>query len=143
MLEQDVCTTGVGLYPKGALINHSCTPNAMQSFTEQQVTFTALQPIAPGTEVTISYIELAATQAERRQQLLEQYYFDTDSSTEVEATFQCSYPPFALLPLPHEMLHTDKPFLDLGEEATANTWSGAPMESQVAPLEQQINAKAV
>ena len=55
----------------------------MQSFKKQQVIFTALQPIAPGTEVTISYIELAATRAERRQQLLEQYYFDIDSDLQV------------------------------------------------------------
>lgn len=67
---------GVGLFPTGALINHSCTPNAMQSFRQQQVTFKALQPIVPGAEITISYIELAATHAERRQQLSEQYYFD-------------------------------------------------------------------
>ena len=50
----------------------------MQSFSQQQISFTALQPIAAGTEVAISYIELAATRAERRQQLLGQYYFDID-----------------------------------------------------------------
>ena len=74
---------GVGLFPIGALINHSCSPDAMQSFQGQQVTFTALQDIAPGAEITISYIELAATRAERRQQLLEQYYFDIDSAHQV------------------------------------------------------------
>lgn len=71
---------GVGLFPTGALINHSCTPNAIQSFKQQQIIFTALQSIAPGAEISISYIELAATRAERRQQLLEQYYFDIDSN---------------------------------------------------------------
>ncbi|DBB01223.1 TPA: hypothetical protein ACH3X1_001097 [Trebouxia sp. C0004] len=71
---------GVGLFPTGALINHSCTPNAMQSFKQQQIIFTALQPTAPGAEISISYIELAATHAERRQQLLEQYYFDINSN---------------------------------------------------------------
>ena len=51
----------------------------MQTFQGQRVSFTAVQDIAPGTEITISYIELAATHAERRQQLLDQYYFDIDS----------------------------------------------------------------
>ncbi len=55
----------------------------MQSFKQQQIIFTALQPIAPGAEISISYIELAATHAERRQQLLKQYYFDIDSDLQV------------------------------------------------------------
>jgi len=82
-LSSGSCDAGVGLFPTGALINHSCTPNAMQSFKQQQIIFTALQPIAPGAEISISYIELAATHAERRQQLLEQYYFDIDSDLQV------------------------------------------------------------
>lgn len=77
---------GVGLFPTGALINHSCTPNAMQSFSQQRVTFTALQPIPPGTEITISYIELAATRAERRRQLLDQYYFDIDQGLQASSS---------------------------------------------------------
>lgn len=55
----------------------------MQSFRQQQVTFKALQPIVPGAEITISYIELAATHAERRQQLSEQYYFDINHDLQV------------------------------------------------------------
>lgn len=73
------------MFPRGALINHSCTPNAMQSFSQQCILFTALQPIQPGTEITISYIELAATRAERRQQLLEQYYFDIDNDLQASS----------------------------------------------------------
>lgn len=74
---------GVGLYPKGALVNHSSAPNAMQTFQGQQICFKALQPIQEGSEVTISYVELAATRAEQQQQLLEQYYFDIDASFNV------------------------------------------------------------
>ena len=51
----------------------------MQTFEGQQICFRALQSIEEGSEVTISYIELAATRAERRQQLLQQYYFDIDA----------------------------------------------------------------
>ena len=83
---------GVGLYPLGALINHSSTPNAMQTFEGRQICFKALQPLQKGSEVTISYIELAATRAEQRQQLLEQYYFDIDTKvpSKVQTTFCCT-----------------------------------------------------
>ena len=30
--DEDLRPVGVGLYPLGALLNHSCTPNCMQSF---------------------------------------------------------------------------------------------------------------
>ena len=86
-----VCA-GVGLFPTGALVNHSCTPNAMQSFSQQRIIFRALQPIPAGTEITISYIELAATRSERRQQLLDQYYFDIDCDWQVGPTPNCYIP---------------------------------------------------
>lgn len=63
----------------GAMLNHSCTPNAMQSFQGRRIIFRAMQPIAAGQEATISYVELAATRAERRAALLESYRFDIDA----------------------------------------------------------------
>ncbi len=77
-IETCVCA-GVGLYPVGAMINHSCTPNAMQSFTGRRIVFRAIKTIAAGEEVTISYVELAATRAERRAALLAGYCFDIDA----------------------------------------------------------------
>ena len=74
-----VHSTGVGIYPWGAILNHSCTPNVMQSFSGSRIVFRALQQIPPGTEATIAYIELAATRAERRATLKANYYFDIDA----------------------------------------------------------------
>ncbi len=39
----------------------------------------AIRDIAAGEEVTISYVELAATRHERRQELLQHYFFDIDA----------------------------------------------------------------
>ena len=36
---------GVGLYPRGAMLNHSCTPNAMQSFCGSRIVFRAITDI--------------------------------------------------------------------------------------------------
>ena len=71
--------TGVGVYPVGAMLNHSCTPNVMQSFAGRRIIFRAIAPIAAGQEATISYVELSATRAERRAMLLAGYCFDIDA----------------------------------------------------------------
>ena len=60
------------------MLNHSCAPNAFQSFAGKRIVFRAIQPIDAGQEATISYVELAATRAERRAALLEGYCFDID-----------------------------------------------------------------
>ena len=67
------------MYPVGAMLNHSCAPNAFQSFAGKRIVFRAIQPLAAGQEATISYVELAATRAERRAALLEGYCFDIDA----------------------------------------------------------------
>lgn len=61
------------------MLNHSCMPNAMQSFAGRRIIFRAIQPIAAGQEATISYVELSATRAERRTALLAGYCFDIDA----------------------------------------------------------------
>ena len=79
---------GVGLYPVGAMLNHSCKPNAMQSFQGRRIIFRAMQPIAAGQEATISYVELGATRAERRAALLESYRFDIDAGKVIRCPLQ-------------------------------------------------------
>ena len=78
---------GVGIYPLGAMVNHSCTPNCIQvcapparphvgfepteqtpacrvqMFSGNVIEFRAATAIKPGDELTISYIELAARPA--------------------------------------------------------------------------------
>ena len=46
---------GVGIYPMGALINHSCRPNAVQSFDGAAIRFVAVCDIAPG-QVLLAFI---------------------------------------------------------------------------------------
>ena len=85
--------TGVGVYPVGAMLNHSCTPNVMQSFAGRRIIFRAIAPIAAGQEATISYVELSATRAERRATLLAGYCFDIDAGRVCECSVMaCSLP---------------------------------------------------
>ncbi|EIE20303.1 hypothetical protein COCSUDRAFT_48675 [Coccomyxa subellipsoidea C-169] len=73
---------GVGIYPQGAMLNHSCTPNTMQSFHGSRIVFRAVQHIPAGAEATIAYVELAATRAERSAALRANYFFDIDAGKE-------------------------------------------------------------
>ena len=63
--DEELRPLGVGLYPLGAAVNHSCRPNCMQGFRGSRIQFRALREILPGEEVTISYVELAATRQVR------------------------------------------------------------------------------
>jgi len=55
----------------------SCAPNANVFFEKASFCFEvrALRPIAPGEEITITYIPLEVSRAERQQKLLEKYAF--------------------------------------------------------------------
>lgn len=37
--DEELRPIGVGIYPLGALINHSCTPNCVQSFEGPKIVF--------------------------------------------------------------------------------------------------------
>ncbi|CAD5180688.1 unnamed protein product [Musa acuminata subsp. malaccensis] len=65
---------GTGLYPVISIINHSCVPNSVLVFENRVAFVRAMEPIAKGTEILISYIETAAT-TETRQKDLKQYFF--------------------------------------------------------------------
>ncbi|KAJ8501249.1 hypothetical protein OPV22_011801 [Ensete ventricosum] len=65
---------GTGLYPVISIINHSCVPNSVLVFENRVAFVRAMEPIAKGTEILISYIETAAT-IETRQKDLKQYFF--------------------------------------------------------------------
>lgn len=55
MLDDDGEVCALGLFPGCAMLNHSCSPNAIQSFKGAQLEIVALRDIAAGEEVTISY----------------------------------------------------------------------------------------
>lgn len=41
-----------------AMVNHSCQPNAVQSFDGRRIVFRALRQISKGEEITITYVEV-------------------------------------------------------------------------------------
>ncbi|XP_078155375.1 SET domain group 37 isoform X2 [Carex rostrata] len=65
---------GTGLFPIVSMINHSCVPNSVLIFEGQVAHVRATESIPKDTEVSISYIETAATK-EKRQNDLKQYFF--------------------------------------------------------------------
>ncbi|OUU49591.1 MAG: hypothetical protein CBC12_07145 [Candidatus Puniceispirillum sp. TMED52] len=63
----------LGIYPKCARLNHSCSPNAERVYNDDQtVSLVAIRPIAIGEQITITYIDNAALFAsyETRRDLL-------------------------------------------------------------------------
>lgn len=70
---------GTGLYPITSIINHSCVPNSVLVFEGRVSSVRAVEPIAKGTEVSISYIETAAA-TDTRQKDLKQYFFSCTCS---------------------------------------------------------------
>lgn len=75
---------GIGLYPNAATMNHSCVPNCCSSFKGNELIIRTLRPVEPDEELTIAYVELSATRAERRAELLKHYKFDLDEVKSVE-----------------------------------------------------------
>ena len=70
-------TLGIGLYLQAAAINHSCDPNACQSFHEESkaLSIRATKDIQPGEEITITYIDIGKPTSWRRRELRETYGF--------------------------------------------------------------------
>jgi len=80
---------GIGIYPEASMINHSCRPNAVQSFyffppgdDEQErksnvpmLQITMCQKVSAGEEITISYCDCASPTYKRRKELWEGYKF--------------------------------------------------------------------
>jgi SET and MYND domain-containing protein len=75
--DDELIELGTGLYPLAALANHSCLPTAVQTFgPNAQLTLRALVPLAPGDEVTIAYVDLSLSRAERQAALRYAYLFE-------------------------------------------------------------------
>lgn len=66
---------GTGLYPVISIINHSCFPNSVLVFEERLAAVRAMQHIPKGTEVLISYVDIAGSTISRQKTLKDQYYF--------------------------------------------------------------------
>lgn len=85
LVDGDLREYGAGLYPLAALVNHSCAPNCVQSFTSGGVIeVRVMRALAEGEEVTISYVDLAQPPKERRAELLGRYCFECACSACVQ-----------------------------------------------------------
>lgn len=75
-------SVGAGVYPAGALLNHSCEPNCVvtyQPLTLQQE-FRAIRNIEIGEELTHAFVDVADTTERRRMKLESDYGFVCDCS---------------------------------------------------------------
>ncbi len=60
---------GFGLFPLGAIFNHSCLPNCTYTNEGPQLVFRLLRPVREGEELCVNYTELYAARDERRAEL--------------------------------------------------------------------------
>ena len=96
--DEELRPVGVALYPAAAMMNHSDAPNVAQTFRGKNASFRCLRDVDEGEELTIAYVELVATRAERRAELLEGYLFDIDDEFLDEARSTVPEPTRAALP---------------------------------------------
>jgi SET domain len=68
---------GLALYPLAALINHSCSYNAIVRFDlpSQSMTISALRPITRGEQIFVSYIDATNPYHVRQAELQHRYFF--------------------------------------------------------------------
>lgn len=79
MIDSMVRLIGSGVYPLGALLNHSCSPNCILRYTNRGVLeIVACRDIEQGEELTHSYIELVASTSQRQKHLWDIYGFTCD-----------------------------------------------------------------
>eukprot|EP00002_Diphylleia_rotans_P003098 TRINITY_DN12089_c0_g1_i1.p1 TRINITY_DN12089_c0_g1~~TRINITY_DN12089_c0_g1_i1.p1 ORF type:complete len:543 (-),score=82.89 TRINITY_DN12089_c0_g1_i1:143-1771(-) len=75
--DHTLATHGMGVYPFGALLNHSCWPNCVVMYEGPELiqTIRTLRKVSVGEELCHSYLDLAANRAQRQTSLLERYGF--------------------------------------------------------------------
>lgn len=76
VLEAESCIAGCALYLQAATANHSCAPNAVQSFNGRVLSLRCIRPTMKGEEITVGIIELHRDSAARQQKLRESYFFE-------------------------------------------------------------------
>eukprot|EP00903_Cladosiphon_okamuranus_P018822 g17313.t1 len=67
---------GCGLYLEAAVANHSCNPNASQSFDGKTLSLRCTRPIPRGEEITIAITQIQRPGPIRRESLRTSYFFD-------------------------------------------------------------------
>jgi len=82
-MDRQLAPTLVGIFPLTARINHSCDPTAQlqsRAFSDCHVDVVALQDLAAGQEITISYLDRKQFRSrhQRRRELQSKYLFTCD-----------------------------------------------------------------
>ena len=75
VLDSLLHVVGAACYPTTALLNHSCAPNCVLTYTGNRVEVRTLCEVAAGTELCHSYVELCQPTAVRQRVLAEGYGF--------------------------------------------------------------------
>ncbi|KAK5166907.1 uncharacterized protein LTR77_007636 [Saxophila tyrrhenica] len=71
---------GLVLDPSTAVMNHSCSPNAVVVFDGPKLSVRVLERVQQGDEITISYIDSSAPYGVRQAELRDQYFFTCNCS---------------------------------------------------------------
>ncbi|CAM9587566.1 unnamed protein product, partial [Phaeothamnion confervicola] len=67
---------GCGMFPLVAMLNHSCSPNCAFVFCPARMEVRVLRPVAAGEELTVAYIDLLQSTADRQRELLQSRHFE-------------------------------------------------------------------
>ncbi|TNM94936.1 hypothetical protein fugu_017695 [Takifugu bimaculatus] len=73
--DEELSHLGTAVYPDVALINHSCRPSVIVTYSGTSAHVRALRDMKPGDEVLISYIDVLYPTEDRNNRLRESYYF--------------------------------------------------------------------
>ncbi|KAI6661342.1 Histone-lysine N-methyltransferase SMYD3 [Oopsacas minuta] len=84
VLTEELVPKAVAVYSVASLLNHSCRPNCVQHFSGRQITIRAIERVAAGDELTVSYIDIIQGIEERRYELLKGYLFKCECNTCLE-----------------------------------------------------------
>jgi hypothetical protein len=87
---------GLGLFPLGAIFNHSCFPNCIYTSEGSSMTFRTIRSVKAGEELCVNYVDLYKTRRTRRVEL------------QVSKQFNCECIRCSLRPSREEELHCFK-----------------------------------
>uniref|UniRef100_A0A8C6KWY8 [histone H3]-lysine(4) N-trimethyltransferase n=1 Tax=Nothobranchius furzeri TaxID=105023 RepID=A0A8C6KWY8_NOTFU len=73
--DEELSHLGSAVFPDVALMNHSCSPNVIVTYKGTAAEVRAVKEIDPGEEIFNSYIDLLYPTEDRRERLLDSYFF--------------------------------------------------------------------
>jgi hypothetical protein len=74
---------GIGIFPLLSLLNHSCAPNCAVVFNGPVGALRTIAPVCQGEPLTINYVDLVGSTAQRRAKLADDYFFLCQASAQV------------------------------------------------------------